>query len=65
MIYQINPVKTKTETLPTINKSLLQARHIQAHVKEQTHTQSLPNFGYLFSPDTAGPVLVPVTRWIE
>jgi len=65
MIYQITPVKTKTEALPTINKDLLKTRHIQAHVKERTATQALPNFGYLFSPDTAGPVIVPVTRWIE
>jgi len=65
MIYQISPVITKTEALPTINKDLLKARHIQAQVKERTATQSLPNIGYLFSPATAGPVLVPVTRWIE
>jgi len=65
MICQITPVQTKTEALPTINKALLQARHIQAHVKEKAKTQSLPNSGYLFSPFTPGPVLVPVTRWIE
>jgi len=65
MIHQITPVKTKTEPLPTINKGLLQTRHIQAQVKERSATQALPNLGYLFSPATAGPVLVPVTRWIE
>jgi hypothetical protein len=65
MIYQISPVKSKTETLPTINKELLRVRHIQAQVKERTGTQPLPNLGYLFSPATAGPILVPVTRWIE
>jgi len=65
MIYQITSVKTKTEPLPTINKSLLQARHIQAQVKERKGTQLLPNQGYLWSPVHAGPFLVPVTRWIE
>jgi hypothetical protein len=65
MIYQISPVKTQTEALTTVNKDLLRARHIQAQVKERTATQSLPNVGYLFSPATAGPYLVPVTRWIE
>jgi hypothetical protein len=65
MIYQIDPVKTKTETLPIINKGLLQVRHIQAQVKERKASDSLPDTGYLWSPFTAGPVLVPVTRWIE
>ncbi len=65
MIYQISPVKTQTGSLPTINKDLLIARHIQAQVKERAATQALPNLGYLYSPSTAGPFLVPVTRWID
>jgi len=65
MIYQITPIQTKTETLPTINKGLLQVRHIQAQIKERSAKESRPNSGYLWSPFTAGPVLVPVTRWIE
>jgi hypothetical protein len=65
MIYQISPVPTKTEQLPPINKGLLQVRHIQAQIKERTTPKSRPNTGYLWSPYTAGPVLVPVTRWIE
>jgi hypothetical protein len=65
MIYQISPVKTQTEPLPTINKDLLKARHIQAQIKERSATQSLPNVGYLFSQANSGPFLVPVTRWIE
>ena len=35
MINQIHAVKTKTEALPTINKGLLQARHIQARLHQQ------------------------------
>jgi hypothetical protein len=65
MIYQITPVKTKTEALPTINKGLLQARHIQAQIKERKASDTHPDSGYLWSPFTPGPVLVPVTRWIE
>jgi len=63
MINQIAPVSTKTEALPTINKDLMKARHIQAHVK--TLTGALPRQVQMWSPITAGPILVPVTRWIE
>ena len=65
MINQIASVKTKTEPLPTFNRDLLKARHIQAHLKERTATQSLPTQGTLWSPLTPGPFLVPITRWIE
>jgi len=65
MIYQISEVKTKTEPLPKINKGLIQARHIQAKLKEQVADGLLPTEGVLWSPMTAGPYLVPVTRWIE
>lgn len=63
MINQIAPVSTQTEALPSINKDLLKARHIQAHVK--TLTGTLPRQVQMWSPIKAGPVLVPVTRWIE
>ena len=63
MINQIAPVSTKTEALPSINKDLLKARHIQAHVK--TLTGNLPRQVQMWSPITAGPIMVPVTRWIE
>ena len=65
MINQISPVQTKTAPLPTINRALLQARHIQAHVKEQATTGALPTIGELWSPITSGPFIVPITRWIE
>ncbi len=35
MIYQISNLKTKTETLPVINRDLLKTRRIQSHVKEK------------------------------
>ena len=62
MIHQIAPVQTKTEPLPKINKALLQARHIQAQVKQSGR---LPTQVHMWSPITAGPYIVPVTRWIE
>ncbi len=63
MINQIATVLTKTEPLPSINKDLLKARHIQARVK--TLTGALPTQVQMWSPITAGPYMVPVTRWIE
>ncbi|MCE0521390.1 MAG: hypothetical protein LV480_00580 [Methylacidiphilales bacterium] len=65
MINQISPVQTQTDLLPKINKGLIQARHIQARLKEDTDHSLLPDKGFLWSPLTAGPYLVPVTRWIE
>jgi hypothetical protein len=65
MICQIANVKTKTEPLPSINRDLLKARHIQAHVKEMAADGLAPTEGYLWSPINAGPYLVPITRWIE
>ena len=65
MIYQISDVKTKTEPLPKINKGLIQARHIQAKLKERIADGLLPDWKQSWSPMTAGPFIVPVTRWIE
>ncbi len=65
MIQQIASIKTKTDTLPTINRDLLRTRRIQAHVKEMAADGLSPTEGYLWSPMTAGPYLVPITRWIE
>lgn len=65
MIQQIASIKTKTDTLPTINRDLLKTRRIQAHVKEMAADGLSPTEGYLWSPMTAGPYLVPITRWIE
>ena len=65
MIYQVANVKTKTEPLPTINRDLIKARHIQSHVKEMAADGLSPIEGYLWSPMHAGPYVVPITRWIE
>jgi len=65
MIRQVTAVKTRTEPLPPINKGLIQARHIQAKIKEKVADGLLPSEGYLWSPTTSGPFLVPITRWIE
>jgi len=67
MIYQISDVKNKTEPLPKINKGLIQARHIQAHVKERIADGLLPqpHWEQTWSPITSGPYLVPVARRVE
>ncbi len=64
MIHQVAPVQTKTELLPKLNKGLLQARHIQSMVKGRI-VNGLPTQVEMWSPITAGPYMVPVTRWIE
>jgi len=58
MIHQIAPI-SQTQTLP-LNKDLMKVRHIQHRLKANQ-----PDYGFLWSPATAGPYLVPVTRWIE
>jgi len=58
-------VKTQTGSLPVINKGLLQARHIQAHLKERAADAHLPNQGQFWSPMTSGPYIVPVIRWFD
>lgn len=65
MIYQIAPVKTKTGSLPTINKGLSQVRKIQAQLNGRILDAVPLDNGQFWSPITAGPYLVPVSRWIE
>jgi len=64
MINQISPIQQKTTSLGGINKDLLQARHIQAKLKQQVGDDVLPDRAILWSP-TALPYLVPIIRWIE
>ena len=61
MIHQISDIKSKTEPLPKIKKSPSQANPGQAQLK----VRKLPDTGLLWSPMTAGPFIVPITRWIE
>jgi hypothetical protein len=63
MICQISNVKTKTGAIPPINKGLAQARNIQARLKN--HAAPVPQPLDSWTPITAGPYLVPVTRWVE
>ena len=64
MIHQIAPIAQKTTRLPGINRDLLKARHIQAHLKQQASDDAKLQTGILWSP-TALPYLVPIIRWIE
>ena len=65
MIHQISPVQTKTEPLPKINKGLIQARHIQAQLKERITGEILSDGGPFWSPIAVAPYFVPVSRRIE
>ena len=65
MINQVAPIPQKTTTLTGINKGLIQARHIQAKLKETGNHDARPESGILWSPISAGPYLVPILRWIE
>jgi hypothetical protein len=65
MINQIHHVQTKTEPLPKINRGLMQARHIQAVVKERIAGHSLPVTVEIWNPLTVSSYTAPVTRWIE
>ena len=61
MINQISPIQTKTSALTPLNKGLIQARHIQARLKEsaqQTHT----GFRHAVTADFS---LLPVNSWFD
>lgn len=63
MINQISPIAQKTTSLSGINKGLIQARHIQAKLKQES-AATKPDRAILWSPDSM-PYLVPIIRWIE
>jgi hypothetical protein len=65
MIHQISPVQTKTEALSKINKGLIQARHIQAQLKERVTQGLVPDGGLFWSPIAVAPYFVSVSRRIE
>jgi hypothetical protein len=65
MIQQIHPVQARTEPLANLNKDLLQARHIQAQIKERGTGRLLPDRGEIWGTMIAVPYLVPITRWSE
>ncbi len=66
MINRIADVTTKRAPLANIPEALIQARQIQAHIKEQItegqlHENSRPSWVEI----APGDVLAPVIRWIE
>jgi hypothetical protein len=65
MINQIAPVPKTSYSPRGLNKGLIQARHIQAKLKARGDLAAKPEYGFLWSPITAGPYTVPITRWIE
>jgi len=66
MINQISQIKTKTESIPKINRSLIQARLIQAHLKERIADGLLPKNEWISRrPITPTTFRATVTRWIE
>ena len=60
MIYQISPVQTKTQSLSNFNKGLIQARHIQARLKEIAHHAASPEIGFRQVSS-----LVPSNLWFD
>lgn len=63
MICQISKIKTKTAPLPKIDRGSVEAKHLQPHLKSRDDEQS--DQEHFWSPMTAGPYLVPVSRWVE
>jgi len=61
MINQISPIQTKTSDLTHLNKGLIQARHIQARLKESAqHAHT----GFRHAA-TAGQSLLPANSWFD
>jgi hypothetical protein len=65
MINQIASIPQKTTPLAPVNRGLVQARHIQAHVRSLAHEETRPETGRVSSPLTGLPYLVPILRWID
>ncbi len=67
MVTQLTRPKTKSKTVRVLRRHLLKRRvkSANAPVKKSTLPANLPTEGWLLSPMTAGPYLVPITRWIE
>jgi hypothetical protein len=68
MIHQIFDIKPKTASLPTVDRGLIRARHIQAQLKERFAGGSLPSHVEVrrtVSLPSFMSYIVPVSRWIE
>jgi hypothetical protein len=64
MINQIAPIPQQTTSISGINKGLVQARHIQAKLKQQASDDAKLDAATFWTP-MALPYLVPIIRWIE
>jgi hypothetical protein len=66
MIYRIPDVTTSKVQSANIPEDLIQAREIQAHIKERiTEGQQSNNTRPSWVEISPGAILVPVIRWIE
>jgi hypothetical protein len=65
MIHQICQVKAQTERLPELNQGFDQVRRLQAQLKARRPKRAQSTGEQFWSPMTAGPYLVPVSRWVE
>jgi hypothetical protein len=65
MINQIAPIPKTSYSPLGLNKGLMQARHIQAKLKARGDLAAKLESDFLWSPITASPYTVPITRWIE
>ncbi len=59
MIFQSSPVQTKTQALAQYNKGLIQARHIQARLKEAVQN------GSYRSSTVANAFLASLNSWFD
>jgi hypothetical protein len=66
MIYRIPDVKTRKAQSASIPEDLIQAREIQAHIRDNFTEATLPKNSLPSRVEIApGGVLVQVIRWIE
>ena len=64
MINQIAPI-AQASPANQHNRDFAKARLIQAKLNGRVIDAAEIDYGYLWSPLTAGPYLVPVLKWIE
>lgn len=64
MINQVSPIP-QVNTSNQLNKDFAKARLIQAKLNGRVIDAAEIDYGYLWSPLTAGPYLVPVLKWID
>ena len=60
MIFQISPVQNKTQALSHLNKGLIQARHIQARLKEAAYQAPV-----MESSRNSVSSLLPANSWFD